>query len=401
MSSEASERPDAAPATTRPPFSLDVLANGIVAFIFSVTAPIALVLAAVAKGNLGEVEIASWLFGGFFLNSLVTLGFSLYYRQPLVFLFTMPGTVLTGQALAHWSFPEVVGAYLVTAVLILALGVSGLVGRAMRALPMPIVMGMVAGVFLQFGIDWLRAFGDAFAIAAAMTATYFLLLLLPRLADAVPPIIAALAVGIVAAIFTGDIRPGAGISLSLGLPQLVRPAFSWGAIAELVLPLAITVLAVQNGQGVTLLAATGHRPPVDRIATACGVASLVTTWVGAVSTCLTGPVTAILVSGVERERQYQSAVVLAVLAMAFGLLAPILARLSLAAPKALIATLAGLAMLKILQSAFTAAFQGKHAFGALISFIVTVANIPILNIGAPFWGLVLGALASYVFERED
>lgn len=50
-----------------------------------------------------------------------------------------------------------VGAYYVTAALILAIGATGWVRRAMAAVPMPIVMAMVAGVFLRFGLDLVRA----------------------------------------------------------------------------------------------------------------------------------------------------------------------------------------------------------------------------------------------------
>ena len=48
----------------------------------------------------------------------------------------------------------------------------GWVQRAMRAIPMPIVMGMVAGVFLQFGLDWVQAFRSDSGIAAAMTIAF-------------------------------------------------------------------------------------------------------------------------------------------------------------------------------------------------------------------------------------
>jgi len=73
----------------------------------------------------------------------------------------------------------------------------------------------------------------------------------------------------------------------------------------------------------------------------------------------------------------------------------------LATPEAFIATLAGLAMLRVLQSAFTIAFQGRFPLGALITFLITVADISIFNIGAPFWGLVFGTLASWLLERGD
>ncbi len=48
------------------------------------------------------------------------------------------------------------------------LGASGWVRRAMQAVPMPIVMGMVAGVFLRFGLDLVRALHEDFAIAGPM-----------------------------------------------------------------------------------------------------------------------------------------------------------------------------------------------------------------------------------------
>ena len=82
-------------------------------------------------------------------------------------------------------------------------------------------------------------------------------------------------------------------------------------------------------------------------------------------------------------------------------MAPLFTRLMLAAPPAFIATLAGLAMLRVLQSAFAIAFQGRFTLGALVTFLVTVAGIPIFNIGAPFWALLSGAAVSLAMEPSD
>ena len=376
------------------------LVNGLVGFIFAATGPVALVLAALARGGLGEPEIASWLFGGFFLNGFLTVAFSIWYRQPLVFLWSIPGTVLVGQALGHMSYPEVVGAYFATGALMLALGASGVVNRAMSAVPMPVVLAMVAGVFLQFGIDWIKAFGTAPFIAAPMTAVFLALSAFPAAARVVPPMVVTLGVGIAAAILTGSVVPGPPLQLALAGPQLIVPQFSWAAMLELVVPLAITVLVAQNAPGFAVLTQAGHTPPVDRIASACGVGAMVTSLVGTVSTCLAGAITGILVTGDKRETQYISGVVVGTLGIGFGLAAPMIARLSLAAPQAMIATLAGLAMLKVLQTAFIGAFQGRYAMSALITFLITVSGITVLNIGAPFWGIVLGALSARVLERE-
>src|SRR5438552_4036755 len=162
-------------------------ASALVAFLFSVTGPVAIILSIGAGGGLSEADIASWLFGGFFLNSLISIGFSIAYRQPLVFLWSIPGAVIVGPALGHLSFPEVIGAFLVSGAAMLLLGLSGWVRRAMDAVPMPVVMAMVAGVFLRFGVGLVHAFTEDLPIALGMTLAWLVLSLAPRVARVVPP----------------------------------------------------------------------------------------------------------------------------------------------------------------------------------------------------------------------
>src|SRR5438477_3942494 len=375
-------------------------ASAVVAFLFSCTGPVAIILAIGAQGGLAESDIASWIFSAFCLNTLISIAFTLLYRQPLIFLWSIPGAVLVGPALTHLTFPEVIGAFLACGLLMLILGLTGWVRRAMEAVPMPIVMAMVAGVFLRFGVGLVHAFAEELWIALAMTLTFVVLSTLPRLGRVVPPLIAAVVVGALAIWFLGKFRPPAGALFALAALNLYVPQFSWNAMVELVLPLAIMVLAVQNGQGIAVLAANGHPAPINAITVACGIGSIVTGFFGAVSTCLTGPVNAVLSSSGEKNRQYTGALVFCLLAFAFGLLAPFFTRLLLGTPPALIATLAGLAMLRVLQTAFIASFGGRYTLGALVCFLVTVADVPLFLIGAPFWGLVLGLATSRLLERE-
>ena len=377
------------------------VANAAVAFLFSCTGPVAIILSVAAGAGLSEGDIASWIFGGFFLNSFITIAFSLAYRQPLVFLWSIPGSVLLGPALGHLGFAEVVGAFLATGVLMLLLGLSGWVRRAMEAVPMPIVMAMVAGVFLRFGIGLVHSFRDDLALASFMTAAWLAFTAVPRLGRIVPPLIAALVVGVIVMMAEKTFKPTGGALLAIVSPHFYAPRFSWNAMVELVAPLAITVLTVQNAQGIAILTAAGHKPPTNAITAACGVGAFVTGLFGAVSTCLTGPVNAVITSAGEKSRHYTAALVVAALAMMFGLLAPLFTRLLLATPPAFIAALAGLAMLRVLQTAFQISFRDRFSFGALTCFLVTVADLPIFHIGAPFWGLVFGLAVSWLLERKD
>ncbi len=376
-------------------------ANGFIGFVFTASGPLAIILSVGTGGGLSPAELASWVFGVFCVNGLLTLAMSWAYREPLCFFWTIPGTVLVGPSLQHLSFPEVIGAFYATGLLVLALGASGWVKRAMRAVPMPVVMGMVAGVFLRFGLDLVRALHGDSAIAGPMVGAFLVLSALPSLGRRMPPLIGALLVGALAAIVLGQVSSGALGSFQFARPVVQAPVWSLAAMIELVVPLAITVLVVQNGQGFAVLQAAGHKPPVNAVTVACGVGSLFAAAVGAVSSCLTGPTNALLTSSGERGRHYTAAMFTGVLAVAFGLMAPAFTGLMLAAPKAFIMTLGGLAMLRVLQAAFLASFKDRFTLGALVCFLVTVADLPVLNIGAAFWGLIAGLAVSWLLERND
>lgn len=158
-------------------------------------------------------------------------------------------------------------------------------------------------------------------------------------------------------------------------------------------------MVVQNGQGMAVLRDAGHRPPMNLVTIACGLVSLPAAMVGGVSTCLTGPTNALLTASGARRQHYTSALVCGALAIVVGLLAPGFVRVLLAMPVAFVAALGGLAMLRALEGAFRTAFSGAHVLAALLTFLVTVAEVTVLNIGAAFWGLVAGVLAHALLAR--
>ena len=193
----------------RTDFGSTYAANALIGFIFAATGPVAVILAVGTRGGLSPQELASWVFGVFFVNGLVSLLMSWRYTTPLAFGWTIPGTVLVGPALQHLTFPEVIGAFYVTSALVLVLGLSGWVKRLMAALPMPIVMGMVAGVFLRFGLDIVRALHSDVAIAAPMVAVFLLLSARADWGKRLPPVIGALLVGALAVAISGSRRSSA------------------------------------------------------------------------------------------------------------------------------------------------------------------------------------------------
>lgn len=372
--------------------------NAFVALLFAASGPVAVILAAAAQGNLGDELVSSWIFGVFLGNGLLTIFLSWWYRSPQAYFWTIPGTVIAGDALSHLAFAEVLGAYVLTGVLVFLLGWTGLVARVMDALPPQIVMAMVAGIFLRFGLELVDASLADPLIALPMILVFVALTAVPAIGKIAPPVALAAGVGTAVALLSGRLEDGALDGGIIAAPVLTMPAFSWAATIELVIPLAITVIVVQNGQGVAVLRAAGHRPPVNVAAAASGAASVPLALLGSTPTCLTGPTNALLVAEGRKQVHYAAAIACGVMSIGVGLIAPAFTGFILAMPAAFIGTLAGVAMFTPLKNAFLAGFSGGASAGALACFIVTFSELSLLGISAPFWGLVFGVAVAKLLD---
>jgi benzoate membrane transport protein len=377
-----------------------MLGNAVVAWLFSITGPLVILLAVSTKAGLSREVIASWIFGGYALGGVLSLLMSWLYRQPLGIAWSIPGAVLLGPALDHLTFAQAVGAYLATGLLLLLLGLTGWVRKVMGWVPMPIVMGMVSAVFLPFGLKIVTGFADDFWIALAVVVAFFVTSAVPHFARVLPPVMAALVVGALAILITGHVNFTEPFRFALVEPKLFAPAFSVQAMLELVIPLTVTVIGIQNSQGFAILIANDYRPPMNALTAVCGIGSLAFALVGSVPTCVTGPSNAIMCTSGTKDQHFVAGMIYGVLLFVFGIFAPVATALGLALPIAFIGVLGGLAMLRVLQASLVTAFGGELSLGALATFLVTISGITIFNIGAAFWGLVFGVATSWLLERE-
>ena len=164
------------------------ISNGIAAFLVASTGPLVILLAVSVNGGLSRADISSWIFAGYGLCGVISIIFTVLYRMPMGMAWTIPGAVLLGTSLDHLPFAAVIGTYYVTATLILVLGLTGWVRRIIDGLPLPIVMGMVAGVFLPIVLKIISAFGESATIAGATLAAFLVLQLLPALSRIITPV---------------------------------------------------------------------------------------------------------------------------------------------------------------------------------------------------------------------
>jgi len=107
--------------------------SGLVAFIFAASGPVAIILAVGTRGGLNALRPVLVDFRRVFRERPHQHRFLLVLPPAARLFLDHPGAVLVGPALGHLSYAEVIGAYVATGILMLALGLSGWVRRAMEA----------------------------------------------------------------------------------------------------------------------------------------------------------------------------------------------------------------------------------------------------------------------------
>ncbi len=366
---------------------------GLVAVLIAYTGPLVLVFQAARNAGLDRAALASWIAALTIGSGLATLPLCLWYRQPIVVAWSVAGSALLVGGLAHYSLAEAVGAYLSAGLAVALLGWSGLFRRLLALVPGPVVLGMLAGVLLRFGTGLFAALPQRPLLVATMLLAF---LLLQRRGFRAPTV-GALAAGLLVAALTRDLHLG-GLALELARPHWVRPAFTPGALLGLALPLFVLAVASQDAPGIAVLQAAGYDPPVDGPVLVTGVASVLTAPLGGHGlnlAALMGAICAGPEAGPDPDRRYGAGVAAALWFLLFGAFGATAATLFAGFPPALVAAVAGLAMLPALVSSLAGALADPdERTGAVFALLLTAADIRLLEIGAPFWGLVLGALTS-------
>src|SRR5690625_2458591 len=379
-----------------------VFINGFIAWLFGVTGPLLIVLNAAQLGELSHSIIVSWVFSIYVVGGLLTVILSVYYKVPIAFAFTIPGAILVGTSLMHHSFNDVLGAYIVTGVLLILISITKSTTLFMKLIPLPIMLGMVSGVLLPFGINIFTSVTESPLLNGLALATFVFLSFSRRLGRFIPPILGAIIVAFIILLSKNTIQIQ-DMTFTWTMPNLYLPTFNIKTISELVIPLIITVIAIQNGQGIAILDMSGFKSPIESLTIFSGVGSIINSFFGAHSASVAGPMTGILAdaSSGKLEHRYKAAIVMGVLWMLFGLSATSVINIIYKIPISLIQLLAGLALINVLRDSLVSTFSANFKIGALFSFMITLSDFSLFNIGSPFWGLVFGLMFSFVFDRKD
>jgi len=372
--------------------SLSAAVAGFVAVLVGFASSAVIVFEAARASGAGPREIASWMWALGLGCGLTGIGLSLRYRQPVVTAWSTPGAALLAAGASGLTMPEAIGAFLVSAVLIVLCGVTRAFERAMSRIPVSLASGMLAGVLLRFGLDLFVAMTAQFWLVLAMFAAYLLgRRRWPRYA--VP---LALLAGVAVAAARGLLHTGA-LRLEFATPVWTTPVFTWDAVMGVAIPLFVVTMASQNVPGVATLRAAGYDAPISPLITWTGLATLALAPFGGFAVNLAAITAAICMGREAHEdpgRRYMAAVAAGACYLLLGMFGATVGALLGAFPRELVLALAGLALLNTIGGGLAAALRDEAAREpALITFLITASGASLFGIGSAFWGLVGGVAA--------
>ncbi|QBQ98125.1 benzoate/H(+) symporter BenE family transporter [Paraburkholderia pallida] len=394
------------PSTFRPgplrPFadtSVATIVAGFVAMMTGYTSSLVLMFQAGQAAHLSPAQISSWIWSLSIGMGVTTIGLSLWFRAPTVIAWSTPGAALLISSLPHVPYAEAIGAYLVCALLLTAVGVTGWFDALMKRVPAGIAAALLAGILFEIGIEIFHAAQVQTPLVLTMFFAYLLLKRwVPRYA-----IVGTLVVGVAAAAALG-LLDFSHFRVAVAKPVFTMPAFSASAIVSIGIPLFVVAMASQNVPGIAVLRADGYNTPSSPLVATTGIASLVLAPFGSHGINLAA-ITAAICTGPhaheDRTKRYMAAVWCGIFYLIAGTFGATIAALFAAFTPALVVSIAALALFGSIMSGLTNAMQNPHEReAALVTFMVTASGLTLLSIGAAFWGLVAGVLTQVILNAR-
>lgn len=378
--------------------SPSLVSAGFIAVLVGYTSSAAIVFQAANAAGATPAEMASWMCVLGVGMGVTCIGLSLWSRSPILTAWSTPGAALLATGLAGVTMNQAIGVFLFSALLLTIVGFSGWFDRIMRYVPSTLAAAMLAGVLLRFGLDVFVVLPTQGVLVGIMLACYLIARrLLPRYA--VP---LTLVVGLVVALMQGQVHAEA-IRFDFVQPVWTTPDFSLAAMVGVGVPLFVVTMASQNLPGLAVLRANGYQTPASPLIGWTGLTGLLLAPFGGFSYNLAAITAAICMSkdaDPDPRNRYRAAVWAGVFYLLTGVFGATVVGLFVALPRALVVTIAGLALLGTIASGLAGALaHEKERDAALLTFLVTASGLTIVGIGSAFWGLLLGLAVHWLNRR--
>lgn len=380
-------------------FSFQSVITGFLVCLIGYASSALIVFEAARKLGLSVEQASSWLGVLCLAMGVLTISFSYKYKIPLLFAWSTPGAVILLNSTGSVSASTVVGAVMISSLLIFLFGITGLFEKIMQKIPSSLAHAMLAGVLFKFALSIFTSFETNFALSLVMFISFML-------GKYFAPKFSVVIVMLVGIIFSGafHLLHLAPLNLSLINPVFISPTFELATILGVGLPLFIVTMTSQNLTGLAVLKSFDFKPPTSKIIATTGIVNFIISVFGGFAINLAA-ITAAICMGpdthIEHSKRYTSAIVSGCFYLVMGLFCTAFGSLFSMFPKEMIAVLTGVALFNTISSSIL--YIGQHTHekdSAMLTFFITASGVVLFGIGSAFWGILVGGLSFALRKRE-
>lgn len=373
--------------------------SAFVAAIVGFGGTLAVIIAAAEAVGATQAQTASWVTAICLAMAVETAWLSWRTRMPVITAWSTPGAALIA-ASSGFTMADAVGAFIVTALLLIATGLFKPLTKLVSRIPASVASGMLAGIVVTFAVNAARTVPvDAWLVLPLIAAFFAIRLFNPALS-----VLAVLVGGGTFAFLSG--RVGGLPAPELSTLTLTLPAFSVAATVGLAIPLYLVTMASQNLSGLAVLRAAGYQPDAGPLITVTGLVSLLTAPFSALTTNLAA-ISAAICTGADAHpdpsQRWKTGPFYALAYLIFAAFGASLVAIFAVLPQSLIVLVAGLALMAPLANALSIALgHERERMAATTAFVVTASGLTLGGIGSAFWGLIAGlaVLALEAFKKD-
>lgn len=381
------------------PLSHPILA-GVVTALVGFTSSFAVVLTGLDAVGANTAQAASGLLAVSLTMGLACVVLAWRYRMPITVAWSTPGAALlvaTGTVEGGWS--AAVGAFLVTAALILLTALWPALGALIARIPPSIAQAMLAGVLLPLCLAPITGIvANPWGVVPVVLTWLVFARFAPRWAVPFAFIAAAVVVAV------SLIGTGVPFDPAVLLPRLefTTPTFTVGALVGLALPLFIVTMASQNVPGIAIMRSFGYEVPWRPAMLVTGVGTALGATAGGHAINLAAISAALAASpdaDPDPKRRWVAGVSTGVSYLVLGAFSAAFVALVVLAPAAVIPAVAGLALFAAFGSSVQQAIDDPgERIPAVVTFLVAASGIAVLGVSAAFWALVAGLVVRTVLH---
>lgn len=377
-------------------FPTSSLSAAVTASVVGFGGTLAIIISAAQAVGATPGQTASWITAICLAVGIESGLLSWRYKMPIVAAYSTAGAALIG-ATSGVSMENAVGAFMVSAVLLIITGLIKPLTDLVSRIPQAIAAAMLAGVLIAFPMN---AAKNTVVETLLLLPLFFVFLVLRRFV----PTLAAIGVlfgGVALAYGLGRVN----LTAELGLAhfEFVMPGFDPTIMLGLGVPLYLVTMASQNLPGLAVLNTYGYHPKAGGLISFTGLISLLTAPFCASTTNLSAITAAICIEPQaypDKDKRWITGIFYAGCYFLFALFGASITGLISAVPFALIIMVAGLALLTPLMGAAALAMKEEATrFPAIVTLTVTASGVVVFGVGAAFWGLAAGLAALMITKK--